>query len=67
LSEIEFSTFERYCKEIKEKYPVGSKIARKEDGLGDTLKGEYFLEIPESNLNFNKINEYIKFAKELMY
>lgn len=65
LNEIEFSTFERYCKEIKEKYPVGSKIARKEDDLGDTLKGEYILEIPESNKNFDKINDYIKFAKEL--
>lgn len=65
LSEIEFSTFERYCKEIGEKYPVGSKIARKEDGLGDVLKGEYFLEIPESNKNFKQINEYIKFAEKL--
>ena len=65
LSEIEFSTFQRYCKEIQEKYPVGSKIARKEDGLDDVLKGKFYLEIPESNKNFDKINEYIKFAKEL--
>lgn len=65
LNEIEFSTFQRYCKEIKEKYPIGSKIARKEDGLGDVLKGEFYLEIPESNKSFKKMDEYIKFAREL--
>jgi len=57
--------FERYCKEISEKYPIGAKIARKEEGLGDAVKGEFYLEIPESNKNFAKINDYIKYAKEL--
>lgn len=65
LEEIQFSTFEKYCKEVSDKYPVGAKIARKEDGLGDVLKGEFYLEIPESNKSFGKIDEYIKYAKEL--
>jgi hypothetical protein len=65
LDEIQFSTFEKYCKEVSDKYPVGAKIARKEDGLGDVLKGEFYLEIPESNKSFGKIEEYIKYAKEL--
>jgi hypothetical protein len=64
LYEIKLSTFEKYCLEVTEKYPVGARIARKEDGLGDVLKGEFYLEIPESNKSFEKIDEYIKLAKD---
>lgn len=64
LEEIQQSTFEKYCLEVTEKYPVGSKIARKEDGLGEVLKGEYYLELPDFNKNFIKMDEYIKLAKE---
>lgn len=63
LSEIKQSTFEKYCKEIKEKYPKGSKIAN--EGIGKELDGKYYLELPDANLNFNKIEEYKKIAKDL--
>lgn len=63
LSEINEDTFRRYCKEISEKYPPGSKIANSE--IGDKLFGKYYLELPESNLKFDKINEYKKIAKDL--
>ena len=63
LAEINKDTFIRYCKEISEKYPPGSKIANSE--FGDKLFGKFYLEIPESNKNFDKINEYINLAKEL--
>jgi hypothetical protein len=63
LSEIKQSTFEKYCKEIKEKYPVGSKIAN--EGIGNDLYGKYYLELPDTNFNFSKIDEYTKIAKDL--
>ena len=63
LSEINEDTFKRYCKEISEKYSPGSKIAN--EGIGDKLFGKYYLELPESNLKFDKINEYKKIAKDL--
>ncbi len=62
LSEIKPSTFENYLKEIEFKYPEGSKIANSE--IGDKLYGKKFLEIPESNKSFEKMEEYIKLAKE---
>ena len=63
LSEINKDTFIRYCKEISEKYPVGSKIANA--GIGDKLFGKYYLELPDTNLKFDKMDEYIKLAKDL--
>ncbi|MDR6969460.1 hypothetical protein J2X31_003491 [Flavobacterium arsenatis] len=63
LSEINKDTFIKYCKEIKEKYPPGSKIANSE--IGDKLYGKYCLEIPDTNLKFDKIDEYKKIAKDL--
>ena len=62
LEDIKLSTFENYLKEIGEKYPEGAKIANPK--IGDKLYGKKYLEIPESNQQFSKIEEYIKLAKE---
>lgn len=63
LAEINKDTFIKYCKEISEKYPPGSKIANSE--IGDKLYGKNYLEIPDANLTFDKIEEYKKIAKSL--
>lgn len=63
LDEINKDTFIKYCKEISEKYPPGSKLANFK--IGDKLYGKYYLEIPDTNLKFDKINEYKKLAKDL--
>jgi hypothetical protein len=62
LENIQLSTFEKYCKEVVEKYPEGSKIANKE--IGEKLVGKHYLEIPESNKSFKRIEEYTKLARE---
>ncbi len=63
LAEINKDTFIKYCNEISEKYPPGSKIANSE--IGDKLYGKYYLEIPDTNLKFDKIDEYKKIAENL--
>ncbi|MFJ1382751.1 hypothetical protein [Capnocytophaga canimorsus] len=65
LENIELSTFESYLKEMKNKYSAGIKIrSDKYPRLdGQILKGKQILEIPESNKNFDKIQEYIDLAK----
>lgn len=66
LENIELSTFEDYLKEIKAKYPIGEKINAPKYGdklKGKVLEGRHYLEIPESNKNFNKLQEYIDLAK----
>ncbi len=62
LDKIQQSTFEKYCKEINDKYPPGSKIANED--IGDKLYGKYYLELPESNKSFERIDEYITIAKD---
>jgi len=62
LDEITKETFERYVKEISEKYPVGSKLANPRHG--DKLTGSYYLEIPESNSSFGKLTEYQELASK---
>jgi hypothetical protein len=62
LDEITKETFERYVKEISEKYPVGSKLANPRHG--DKLTGSYYLEIPESNSSFGKLTEYRELASK---
>lgn len=51
---------------MKDKYAVGTKIRsnkyRRIDGK--SLEGKQILEIPASNKNFERIEEYIKLAKE---
>ena len=65
LESIELSTFESYLKEMKNKYSKGIKIRSDKypDLDGKTLEGKQILEIPESNKNFDKIQEYIDLAK----
>ncbi|MFD2915233.1 hypothetical protein [Psychroserpens luteus] len=62
LDKIKTRTFENYCREIGEKYLPGSKIANPD--IGDKLFGKYYLEIPDVNLNFSKLDEYIKIAEK---
>ena len=66
LESIELSTFESYLKEMKNKYSTGTKIRSNKypDLDGKTLEGKQILEIPESNKNFDKIQEYIDLAKD---
>lgn len=65
LESIELSTFESYLKEMKNKYSTGTKIRSNKypDLDGKTLEGKQILEIPESNKNFDKIQDYIDLAK----
>ena len=60
LEEIDITTFEAYLKELNTKYAPGTKIrSNKYPGLdGQTIQGNKILEIPESNLNFERLNEY---------
>ncbi|MDM5186739.1 T7SS effector LXG polymorphic toxin [Bacillus sp. DX4.1] len=66
LADIDIKTFEKHLKEMKDKYDVGTKIRsnkyRRIDGK--SLEGKQILEIPASNKNFERIEEYIKLAKE---
>ncbi|MED1113072.1 T7SS effector LXG polymorphic toxin [Bacillus paramycoides] len=66
LADIDIKTFEKHLKEMKDKYTVGTKIRsnkyRRIDGK--SLEGKQILEIPASNKNFERIEEYIKLAKE---
>ena len=66
LSEIKPETFEEYLKELKSKYPIGEPISAPKYGTslkGKVLEGQQVLEIPESNMSFHKIQEYINLAK----
>ncbi len=58
LSEIQESTFENYLKELKDKYPDGSRIANSD--IGKTLKGKHYLEIPDTNKAFYEASERFK-------
>lgn len=51
---------------MKDKYVVGTKIRSNKyrEIDGDLLEGTQILEIPASNKNFERIEEYIKLAKE---
>ena len=69
LSNIKFETFEKYLKELKNKYPPGmevksNKYKKEFIDLGITkLEGTQILEIPNSNLSFNRMDEYINFVR----
>lgn len=66
LEDIDIKTFEKYLKEMKDKYAIGTKIRSNKyrEIDGQLLKGKHILEIPVSNKNFRKIDEYIKRAKD---
>ncbi len=70
LEEIELATFESYLKEMKVKYSAGEPINAPKYGddlKGKVLEGKQILEIPESNQNFIRIQEYIDLAKSSKY
>lgn len=66
LENIDIKTFEGHLQEMKDKYVVGTKIRSNKyrEIDGDLLEGTQILEIPASNKNFERIEEYIKLAKE---
>ena len=63
---IDVKTFERYLKELRDKYPAGTKIRSNTNRLidGQELHGRQILEIPASNKTFDKIKEYEALAKD---
>jgi Pretoxin HINT domain len=51
LSEIQLTTFQNYLKELKAKYTIDKAIKSSKTNI-PKLKGNYYLEIPESNRVF---------------
>jgi len=66
LEMIEKETFERYLRELRDKYPAGTKIRSDKDQEidGQHLQGKQILEIPASNKNFEGIKEYEALARD---
>ena len=66
LDMIEKETFERYLRELRDKYPPGTKIRSNKYGLidGQELHGKQILEIPASNRTFERIDEYTEIARK---
>ena len=66
LEMIEKETFERYLRELRDKYPAGTKIRsdKYQEIDGQHLQGKQILEIPASNKTFDKIKEYEALAKD---
>jgi hypothetical protein len=64
LEEIQLSTFEGYLKEMQYKYKPGTKIRSNKypEIDGQLLTGKQILEIPDSNLNFSQLQDYIDLA-----
>jgi hypothetical protein len=61
LEDIEIETFESYLKEMKLKYSPGEKINAPKYGSdleGQVLDGDMYLEIPDTNKQFNQISAY---------
>ncbi|MDG3584207.1 hypothetical protein [Galbibacter pacificus] len=65
LADIQESTFRKYLKELKDKYPSGTLIrSDKYPALdGKTIQGKQYLEIPDSNKSFPDIDKYTRIAK----
>lgn len=65
LSNIKFSTFENYLKEMQQKYPAGTQIrSNKYPELdGKFLQGQQILEIPVSNQSVPNFQMFYNFAK----
>ena len=65
-------TFERYLKELRDKYPPGTKVRSNTNRQidGQELHGRQILEIPASNKTFDKEHEALardKYGIELRY
>ena len=74
LEMIQVDTFEQYLKELRDKYPAGTKIRSDTNRQidGQELHGKQILEIPASNKSFERIKEYEalerdKYGIELRY
>ena len=65
LDMIDVKTFERYLKELRDKYPAGAKIRSDKYPTidGQHLQGKQILEIPASNQSFERIDEYKEIAR----
>jgi len=68
FDDISDTTFIGYLDEIKAKYPRGMKInSKKYPNLtknGKTLKGKYYLEVPDTNLNSAKLAHFKALARK---
>ena len=66
LEMIQMNTFERYLKELRDKYPPGTKIRSNTNRQidGQELHGRQILEIPASNKTFDKIKEHEALARD---
>ncbi|TJY37938.1 hypothetical protein [Pontimicrobium aquaticum] len=66
LGEVQFSTFEKYLREMHQKYAPGTVIRSNKysdlDGL--ILHGQQILEIPASNQSLSNIQDFIDFARD---
>lgn len=67
LEDIQEATFRKYLAEFESKYSRGTKINSPKYGdelKGEILKGDYYLEIPSSNMYFADIEHYKDIARE---
>ena len=64
LVDIKESTFRMHLQEMVDKYSPGTKIhSNVYDGIGETIEGKMYLEIPKTNESFSKIADYKSIAK----
>ncbi|MCR4677338.1 MAG: pilus assembly protein [Lachnospiraceae bacterium] len=65
LERVSDSTFIGYLEEIEKKYRVGYKICATDEKIqGKKLSGNYYLEIPASNMDYENLDHFIKLAEE---
>lgn len=67
LEDIQEATFRKYLAEFESKYSRGTKINSPKYGdelKGEILQGDYYLEIPSSNMYFADIEHYKDIARE---
>ena len=62
FNKIQPKTFEGYCKELLNKYPVGAKITTAKDGyesiINKTLQGTPTIEVPKINELSPRLKEF---------
>src|SRR5690606_11358641 len=65
FNKIQLATFEKYCLELKNKYPVGSKIVANEPDIKNTtLTGSLKIEVPKSNELSPRLSEFKAIAQK---
>jgi hypothetical protein len=60
---IEESTWRNYCKELVTKYKKGTPVKSSKMPGEPPLSGDYYIEIPNSNLNATKLNAFRAIAQ----